>query len=111
MDDSTLPPAEQVLASAAQFLIDGHEDNAASVLLACTLALEFDNGGYGGNHYYSTYDAVLAGPRAVFDALRQSEQVRDAIKSALNAVLPSNTSIGTIMARAMLVELSPDWHE
>ena len=68
MVDSRFPTTEQVLASAAQFLIDGHEDDAASVLLACTFALDAEDGGWSGNRYCTSYDAVLSGPRAVFDA-------------------------------------------
>lgn len=105
-----LPSTEQLIASAAQFLIDGNEEDAASVLLACELTLDFYDGGYSGSNYVYGREAVLTGPRAAYDILRKmNHPITQAIENALNALMPSNTWVHHISARASLVALASDW--
>lgn len=98
--------AERVLASAARFLIDGQEDEAASVLLACTLGLDWENyGSFGG------WVVTLVGPRVAYDILNEHGHVhREAVERAIRAVLPAEDRNNiAFLARAELVELDAGW--
>src|SRR5690349_17662246 len=71
------PSGDVLLASAARYLIDGQEEDAASVLLACSLKLR----GIGNEYHVSSDESFtvrdgdevvvieLAGPRSAFDVL------------------------------------------
>lgn len=56
---------DQVLASAARFLIDGGEEDAASVLLSCNLSVwESGDTWHNGDEVTSAVHVDLTGPRA-----------------------------------------------
>lgn len=110
VDDIGAPSDEQVLASAAQFLIEGGEEDAASVILACSLALETIGGGFSGNEYVHSVRVNLRGPRSAFDMLNNREHpVTKAILEAVQAVLPDTVYVEYVSAHAALVTLDPDW--
>src|SRR5262245_25487094 len=115
MSEGGPPHADVLLASAARFLIDGGEEDAASILLSCSLTFEFQRQGWrepGGEVWVHTYDAVLAGPRAAYNALStENHPIRVAIESALRAVFPDKgeASLAGISAKAELLPIDPDW--
>ena len=100
-----------LLPSAAQFLIDGGEENAANVLLACQLRVwESGDTWWVGNEAHSALHVELTGPRVAYDALNDAKNpLGDAIRKALGAVLPSDTYIKHFTARGQLVEVDPEW--
>ncbi len=102
---------DQVLASAARFLIDGGEEDAASVLLSCNLSLwESGDTWYNGDEVTSAVHVDLTGPRAAWEALSDDKNpIRQAVYQSIQAVLPENTYIRHFSVRAELVDLDPDW--
>jgi len=84
-----------VLASAARFLIDGEEEDAASILLSCSL--EFWPSGdtwYVGDETHEALHVKLTGPRAAYDILTDTNRpITRAIQKALVAVLPDKTYV------------------
>lgn len=67
-----LASGDQIQASAARFLIDGGEEDAASVLLACKLEV-WPSGDtwYQGDEVLEAVHVKLTGPRAAYDALNR----------------------------------------
>lgn len=62
---STIPANDVLLASAARFLIDGGEEDAASVLLSCTAtAWESGDSSFVGDEVASALHVALTGPRS-----------------------------------------------
>ncbi len=98
-------------ASAARFLIDGGEEDAASILLSCEL--ECQDSGDSWWHGDGTIWAVhvrLTGPRAAYEVLSRSDHaVTRAIRKAIEAIVPSDRYIKRLTAHAELVEIDPDW--
>lgn len=88
-----------VLASAARFLVDGGEEDAASVLLSCSFSLEFWRSGdtwYVGDEIHDALHVKLIGPRAAYEILNDSSHpTTQAIRRALEAVLPEQTTSST----------------
>ena len=86
MDETpTLPSPDQILASAARFLIDGHEELAANVLLSCSLQLSAVSTGWnsGGQICHDVYVTIL-GPRSAYDILKiDDKDLTVAIKHAI----------------------------
>lgn len=84
-----------LLASAARFLIDGGEEDAANMLLACELAIwESGDSWYVGDEVHAALHVDLAGPRVAYDALSDEQNtLATAIRRALRTVLPSDTYI------------------
>lgn len=111
MDDSVLPPDETILASAAAFLIEGNDHEAASLLLACTLSIRPVDSHYDGPRTITTVDVELSGPRASYDALTSDGNAayRQKIFGAIEALLPSDYSIDSFSRRAQVIDLDPDW--
>jgi hypothetical protein len=106
-----LPPDEQLLASAVRFLIDGHEEDAASVLLSCSLsARETSSNWWEDGREITEVVVTLAGPRMAYDAL-EAEGVGVGVHRAIAAVLPSHSSLRRIITRAELVEVDQGWRE
>jgi hypothetical protein len=103
----------QIIASAAKFLIEGEEFEAASVLLACQPdSISIDETAFGEDEEFSGISILLRGPRSVCDLMADKESsYRTAIKRALNAVLPVNEYLSRVWVRAELVTLSPGWKE
>src|SRR5690242_5168394 len=86
------PSNDQIIATAAQYLIDGEEYDAANVLLSCSLDYN-ESGG----ELFSIDDTdiiqpvviTLMGPRAVFDILsNEDHSITKAIRKAIEAVWP-----------------------
>src|SRR4051794_39930465 len=89
MDD--FPDAEQLLASAARFLIDGGEDDTASLLLACSIDVQHGREWMDLDTLIREVDVSLAGPRAAYDGLQweHAQPHRTHTESAFRAILPS----------------------
>src|SRR2546421_9574761 len=106
-----IPDSERVHASAATFLIDGHEDEAARILLSCVLDVDvyyhqiaIDEG------YLDGLKVELAAQRAIYEIISNLEHsttktIQQAIRYALNE--PSYHYV----ARLLLPEVAPDWKE
>lgn len=115
MSEPTQPSAglqpNVLLASAARFLIDGGEEDAANVLLACELAIwESGDTWYVGDEVHAALHVELAGPRVAYDALSDEQSaLGEAIRRALRAVLPSDTYIKHFTVRGQLLEIDPEW--
>jgi hypothetical protein len=106
-----LPSPDQVLASAARFLIDGREEQAADVLLSCSLELSARSSGWhsGGQLVYETY-VTVSGPRSAYDILiEEYNPISEAVVSAFRAVIPHPYVFNEIIVRSQLVEIGPDW--
>jgi len=107
-----LPSNEKLLASAVQFLVQGEDDEAASILLACELDVQFTGNA---DHWtgIAIYDlrAVVAGPRPAYDILTgdRDHPVRKAMETAIRAVTPDRTYVSDIVPRAALIDIGPDW--
>ncbi len=98
-------------ASAARFLIDGGEEDVASILLSCELECE-DSGDtwWQGDETISAVHIKLTGPRAAYEVLSRSDHaVTKAVRKAIEAVLPSDRYLKHLTAHATLVEIDPDW--
>lgn len=103
---------EKLIASAAQFLIAGGQEDAASVLLSCSLHL-WDEGSWMHGESLSYYfTAELRGPRAAFDVLKDTQHpVSRAIHEALNAVLPRDEHITDLVPAAEVIEIEEEWRK
>lgn len=103
--------SDRLLASAARFLIDGGEDDAASVLLSCSLDV-YGSGDHwmDGDRQLSAVGVNLSGPRVAYDILKDgSNPITEAIRRALEAVLPSDTYWRHIDVQAELLDIDPGW--
>lgn len=100
-----------IQASAARFLIDGGEEDAASLLLACSMSVD-DSGDtwYVGDEIHYAVHVEMTGPRAAYDVLSDdANSVRRAIYNAIQAVLPSDRYVKHFTVHAEQVEIDPDW--
>jgi hypothetical protein len=106
-----LPSGDVLLAGAARFLIDGGEEDAASVLLSCSLswdATEDPDPWWDKPHY--GLDVTVIGPRAAFEILGNREhEITVQVRRAIEAVIPPDTSLGDFSAQAGLLDIDPDW--
>lgn len=101
---------ERLLASAVRFLIDFGEEDAASVLLSCSLDIWDIESYWGSNETYTKIAIKLTGPRAAYEILNDKEHpIRQAVEHAFEALIAENTSIGYITVHAQLIDLDPDW--
>jgi hypothetical protein len=107
----TLPSPSVLQASAARFLIDGAEGDAANVLLACELDLwASGDTWYAGDEALLAVHVSLAGPRAAHEILNNdSHPVSQAIRRAIEAVFPAGLYIRHYTVHAQLIEIDPDW--
>ena len=105
-----IPPTERLHASAVAFLLEGGEEEAAGVLLGCSLSAwpvgqEWDEGSV-----QVGLRVELAGPREVYEVLRNGvNPVTVAIREAIAAVLPAYLVIDDLSARAEMVDVDPGW--
>jgi len=109
-----LPPPDVFLASAVQFLVEGGENEAATVLLACSkIDLALQNGTYWTNGKdLQAVSIELVGPRAVVDALQDERKpLAMDIRRALDALMPSDKCIASLTARAQYVSIDDGWRE
>ena len=102
-----------VLASAARYLIDGGEEDAASVLLSCELTYEFSGDTWlDGDETLKAVHANLTGPRAVYEILNDKHHpITMAICAALEAVLPDKTYLKHFTIRVQQVAIDLNWRE
>jgi hypothetical protein len=100
-------------ASAARFLIDGGEEDSASLLLACKLSVtQSGDTWYVGDETHYAVHVELTGPRAAYEVLIDSSNpVTKAIHDAIQAVLPRDEYIKHFTVHAELVDIDPDWRE
>ena len=106
-----LPEPDVLMASAARYLIDGQEEDAASVLLSCTLEVwASGDTWYAGDETIDALHVELTGPRVAYDILNQMNNiVTQNIRQAIQAILPSSTYVKHFTATVELVDIDPDW--
>ena len=104
-------PPDRLQASAARFLIDGGQDDAAALLLSCSLELRDSTGSWWvGNEQVHGVAIELRGPRAAYDVLRRpGDPLQQAIREALEAVLPYDVYLDDLRVRPELIDIDPDW--
>ena len=100
---------EKVLSNVVQFLVDGREMDAASVLLSCTFLYWSDE--IVDPEFIPGWHVELTCPRGAYDALTNpSLPIKQQIEKAFDAVF---TSFGTIFCGvsigASLSEVDPNW--
>jgi hypothetical protein len=101
-----------LLANAARFLIDGGEEDAASVLLSCRLVLEFLNVYFpiGGEGESTEYAVRLTGPRAAYDILDNADhEVTVQVRRAIEAFLDPTDFVRVFSVHCELTEIDPGW--
>ncbi len=115
-DPFPFPALDQHLASAVRFLIDGNQEDVASLLLACEMTIEF--GGEWkdyGQVIQKDVSITLHGPRAIYDAFANDTHPHHlAAQRALQAVLPPPWKLIELRAHAELVpidSLTPGWRQ
>ena len=106
-----LPPSEQIHVSAVRFLLDGHEEDAASVLLACSLDVYLSGDTwYRGDEVIYAVHVHATAPRPAFEVLLDTKHpITIAILRAIDAVLPENVYRKHFTVRAQLVDIDADW--
>ncbi len=102
---------EIIQASAARFLIDGGEEDAASILLSCCLEI-YESGDtcYAGDETHYAVHVEISGPRASYEILQtQDNPLNHAIRKAITAVLPSGRYIKHFTVHAELIDIDANW--
>jgi hypothetical protein len=105
-----LPSADRLQASAVRFLIDGGEEDAASVLLSARMTA-WPSGSHwndGDETVYAVH-VELEAARPLYEALAPDTPQGGAIRRAIQSVLPSWFHVGHFGVTGALVELDPDW--
>lgn len=100
-----------LIASSAKFLIEGGDDEAASVILASnTDAIRVTwTDHYNGVFTYGI-EVDLRGPRPALDLLNDRETVvYQQVSNTVAAVLEHNCSLGNVNVRADLMSIAPEW--
>jgi len=119
-----LPQPEQIIATAARYLVDGGEKDAASLLLTCSLEFEqFTQ--Y--KHGRITAKVTVRCPRVICDmantvaayyadmCVDESDKTRacvaniESIKNSIKAAMPSTIKDVDLDFRVQLVDLTEDW--
>lgn len=102
---------DQLIASAARFLIDGGENEAANVLLSCSIeGKEFGNSHYSGLLRYWSVHLKLRGPRMAYSILSDVDHpISSAVSQALSAVLPHDEVLDSLDVRVELISIDPGW--
>ncbi len=109
MGSAELPRDDLLLASAAQFLISGGENEAANVLLSCELTVGEPYWEFGQEK--QGVSLKLTGPRAAYDILRDEQHpITNQIISAILTVIPYDWLLGEFTAKAELVNIDPEAH-
>lgn len=101
---------EQLLASAVQYLIEGHETDTAELLLFCTVEeIGVYRYSYGSSES-TQVDLSLRGPRAACDAIDDSySSVSSQVSKAFSAVLPFGVYLSNIATRANVYAPDASW--
>tara|TARA_B100000315_G_scaffold163764_1_gene152360 strand:- start:1880 stop:2590 length:711 start_codon:yes stop_codon:yes gene_type:complete len=102
-----------ILATAARFLIEGGEEDAASVLLSCVLEFWFSGDTwYVGDETHEALHVKLTGPRSVYEILNDSDHpTTPAIRKALGAVLLEKTYVKHFTVHVQHVSIDPNWRQ
>ncbi|KAF5414318.1 MAG: hypothetical protein C5S48_08895 [Candidatus Methanogaster sp.] len=110
---------DQLLASAASFLIEGQEEDVASVLLTCSLGVGESGDTCGhirlvdeefGYDYECALDVKLTCPQVAYEILRDdNSSITRAVRHALEAVIPDDTYIRHFTVHAELIDIDSDW--
>lgn len=109
---SDLPSPDVFLASAIQFLVEGGENDAAALLLSCTveLSIQIQNDSWGED--YEEVSVGVFGPRAAYDGIEESgSDIGGAIRKAFEAMLPLGVYSCRVNARAQRIEIDGSWRE
>jgi len=109
-EEVNLPTPDEMIASAAKFLIEGGDDEAASVLLACNV--EDFSVAWTDNWNKFTYgiEVKLRGPRVAYDVLiDENHPIYALTKRAFSAVLDHNCTSCDINIRTDRMTIAPDW--
>jgi very-short-patch-repair endonuclease len=114
------PPANQqtddrLVASAARFLIDGGEEDAAHVLLSCSIALDLTedmdiwcNPPRPKGTYYG--DVHIQAHRSAYNILNDQENpIRKSIIDAIKAVTPHHIRLIEFIIKAEIIVIDPNW--
>lgn len=111
VDETDIPGStDRWLASAAQFLIDGGEEDAASLLLSCSLDVwASGDSWFVGDESHEALHIVIRGPRAAYEALDSHTEVGAAIWRAVEALRPSETYIKHRETKPELIEIDNEW--
>lgn len=109
---TNLPSGPQLIASASRFLIEGGDNEAASVLLSCNVERLWADDSDSFNPPPALPVCVtLVGSRAAYDLISDYQSdVQAQIRGAIAAVIPHPLWLREINIRAGLVTLEPDWH-
>lgn len=104
------PTADQLIASAAKFLIEGGEEDAASILLACDFHVRVWEAEY--DESPELWFVDLTGPRVAYDCLSDRDhEIHEQVRNALEAVVPASGVFDGFSIKAGVVrDLAPDWH-
>src|SRR5262249_8657496 len=107
------PSEEVLLASAARFRIDGGEEDAANVLLSCSLGYwESGDEWWVGDERHHAIHVKLTGPRAAYDILTKDEHpITKAVSRAISAVLPDATYIKHFTVHMERIAIDPGWRQ
>ncbi len=98
------PTHDQLLTSAVRFLIDGEEEEAATVLRSCSLNLEEDWYDAGFGEGFTVWFVTLTGPRAAYEILCEEEHpITEGVRRALQALL--STQEVYLSARAEMIDI------
>ncbi len=124
--DDLLPPADQLLASAIHYLIQGDEKDAALILLFCEAACLSElvpSSVLSKNRSDVAFHVFLVGPRAAYEAFNRWEQgfddnlpfaaypMRSAVISAFEAIAPPGSRCKGVDIRVQLIDIQPGWRE
>lgn len=109
MEPEELPPDDQIHANAVMFLLDGHEEDAASILLACTMRIPAMVQNSWGDYELTVQ---MAGPREAYEILSDLRRpINGQIRAALDAVLPWGHSVQGIAVRVAPQPVPPEWRK
>jgi hypothetical protein len=104
---------DRLLGSAVRFLIDGQDEDAASVLITCKLEAESSDDVYvalDSSDMYIPLHVRLSGPRTAYDVLSDPKHpIRAAIRRAIEAVIPPGLFLKDFTARAEMIDIDPNW--
>ncbi len=103
--------SDTIQASAARFLIDGGEEDAASLLLSCSLYIyESGDTWFVGDEIHFAVHIEITGPRASYETLIDSQnQITKSIRKAIEAVLPSDKYLKHFTVHAEIIDIDQDW--
>jgi hypothetical protein len=101
---------EKILASAVRYLLDGNEEDAASVLLACSLESMYIERALDFGDSIDIVAVGINGPRAAYEILSdENHPITQAIHQAITVVMPADYGISRFYAGVEIIDLDPNW--